>query len=614
MVELKEHIVEIVSDSGEGAQTVGQVFGTLCAKMGNGIWTVEIIPAEIEPPARSRAGASGNRIRLANRPVENMGDEAQVVVAFNEQVLYSRIDVGAYTSGTRIYLESKWQNHSQESVRLEYTQAVADFKNRGYTVFEIPMEEECLKIFSDVKKGKNIWVLGMLCALYNRDLDIAHHELKKRFEKKGPEVLSKNLELFEAGYHWAHNHLPETFSVPKDPAPGPKIVTNGNQALALGSMAAGFELCAMYPITPATSATHYLANAFSRVGGFIHQAEDEIAAMGFALGASYAGKTALTFTSGPGLALKTEFMGLAVMAEIPVVIVDVQRGGPSTGLPTRVEQSDLLAALYASPGDAPKVIMAPSNIEECYHMMITARQIAEQLRGPVMVLSDANLSTGQQAYTRPQVDASSFAPPIPQTPWPEGKPAFDWDPNTGCSERPIPGQKGGAYRLTGLAHDQNSKIAYTSAINQHSTEMRSRKLASFRKNLPAPTLFGPAQGDVLVIGWGSTRGAIEEAVTSLQSEGYSLSSLHLRYLSPFEPGIEQIIASFQRVMTIEINYSDPASFQEEFGMRRYSQLCMLLRSLTLRDIETWSRVPGIPLTPKMVRQGILQTFPVRGQA
>lgn len=612
MEQLKEHIVEIVSDSGEGAQTVGQVFGTLCAKMGNGVWTVEIIPAEIEPPARSKAGASGNRIRLASHAVDNMGDEANVVVAFNEQVMYSRMDVGAYQKGTQVYLESKWKNNAQEPIRLAYAEAVQDFESKGFEVIEVPMEEECLKIFSDVKRGKNIWVLGLLCALYNRDIALAHLELEKRFAKKGEDVIKKNIELFESGYIWAKSNLKYSYQINPDPTPGQKIVSNGNQAMALGAMAAGFELCAMYPITPATSATHYLATAFARVGGFIHQAEDEIAAIGFAIGASYAGKTALTITSGPGLALKTEFIGLAVMAEIPLVIVDVQRGGPSTGLPTRVEQSDLLAALYAAPGDAPKIILAPSNIEECFHMMIRAREIAEEIRGPVIVLSDANLATGQQAYSRPEADTSWLAAPIDQSAWPEGKKPYDWDAFTGGSKRAIPGQKGGAYRLTGLAHDRNGKIAYTSAVNQGSMEMRSKKIASFRNTLNIPTVYGAPRGDILVIGWGSTRGAIEEAVKSLQNEGYSVSSLHLRYLCPFEPGIEKIISQFSRVMTIEINYSDPTEFQAMYGFRRYSQLCMLLRSLTLRDIHTWSRVPGTPLSPKMVREGIALTFPLNG--
>lgn len=414
--EIDQHVVEVISDSGEGSQTVGQILGTVSARMGNGVWTVEIIPAEIEPPARSAAGASGNRIRMGTEQVINMGDAADVVVALNEQVPYSRIDVGAFRKGTQIFLENKWANDSQEQIRRSYASAVDDFHERGYLVQEIPMETECLKIVSEPRKGKNIWVLGLLCFLYDRSLDIAREEVARKFGRKGPKVIETNLTLLQAGYEWAGLHLAFRYRIPIKTSAAPQVVMNGNTAIGLGAMAAGFELCSMYPITPATSASHFLASAFEDVGGFVHQAEDEIAAIGFALGASYAGKTALTITSGPGLALKTEFIGLAVMAEIPLVIVDVQRGGPSTGLPTRVEQSDLLAAHFASPGDAPKIIMAPSSIEECFHFMIMARKLAETFRGPVIVLSDANLATGVQPFDKPRISEDWLSPPIDQSP------------------------------------------------------------------------------------------------------------------------------------------------------------------------------------------------------
>ena len=215
-------------------------------------------------------------------------------------------------------------------------------------------------------------------------------------------------------------------------------MTNGNNAVGLGVMASGMELVSMYPITPATSASHYLADVYHEVGGFLHQAEDEIAAIGFAIGASYAGKTACTITSGPGLALKTEILGLAVMAEMPLVIAMVQRGGPSTGLPTKVEQGDLLASLFGEPGDAPKVVMAAATIEECFHFVITARRLAEAFRTPVMLLTDANLATGVQPFARPEPTAEWLAPPIDQSAWNEEIPPYNWDAETGLSPRPIP--------------------------------------------------------------------------------------------------------------------------------------------------------------------------------
>jgi 2-oxoglutarate/2-oxoacid ferredoxin oxidoreductase subunit alpha len=599
--QIEQHIVEIVSDSGEGAQTCGQMFASLCARSGNGIWTVEIIPAEIEPPARSRAGASGYRIRLGSKPVSNAGDTADVVVAFNEQVLYSRIDTKALRPGTIVFLDQSWAEHAVEDIRRKYAEAVKDFHRLGYIVVEIPIERECLKHTDDARRGKNMWVLGLLCALYDLDMEMVRGDIAKRFAKKGEGVIRKNVLLLEDGYRWAMQHTAERFHIPGQKSDVPMVVMNGNQAIGLGVMAAGMEVCSMYPITPATSASHFLASAFDQVGGFVHQAEDEIAAIGFAIGASYAGKTAVTITSGPGLALKTEFIGLAVMAEVPLVIVVVQRGGPSTGLPTKIEQGDLLAALYASPGDSPKIILAPATIEECFHFMITARKLAEDFRGPVIVLTDANLATGQQPFPRPKCSEAWLAPPVDQSDWDPEIPPFAWDEETGLSRRPIPGQRGGEHVVTGLAHDRASHVAYESAINQQSMEMRSRKLAVLQSTLKPPAVHGDPEGDLLVVGWGSTLGAIEEAVDRLRAEGHRVSSLHLRFLSPFEPGLKGIFSRFRKVMTVEINYSDdPGKPYINEESRRYSQLAMLLRARTLMDIDCWSRVPGSPLPPGMI--------------
>lgn len=596
-----QHIVEIVSDSGEGAQTCGQMFADLCARNGNGIWTVEIIPAEIEPPSRSRAGASGNRIRLGTKAVTNAGDCADIVVALNEQVLYSRIDAGALHAGTTVFVDKTWGEHADEDIRVRYTEAIADFRARGYAVVEAPIEAECRKHTDDPRKGKNMWVLGLLCALYDLDVAAVSGNISNRFAKKGAAVIQKNLDLFGDGYGWAVKNVEQRYRVPANKYSEPMVVMNGNQALALGVMAAGIEVCSMYPITPATSTSHFLAGALQEAGGFVHQAEDEIAAIGFAIGCSYAGKTAVTVTSGPGLALKTEFLGYAVMAEVPLVVIVVQRGGPSTGLPTKIEQGDLLACLFASPGDAPKIILAPATIEECFHFVVTARKLAEDFRGVVMILSDANLATGQQPFPKPKVESSWLAAPVEQAPWDKSVPPFGWDPETGLSRRPIPGQRGGEYVLTGLAHDEASHVAYESAINQRSMEMRSRKLAVLQSALKPPVVHGDPEGDLLVIGWGSTLGCIEEAVDELRAEGKKVSSVHLRFLSPMEPGLKPIFQKFKQVMTVEVNYSDPvgAPFITSES-RRYSQLAMLLRAQTLVDIDCWSQVPGSPIPPSRI--------------
>ncbi|MEZ4653305.1 MAG: 2-oxoacid:acceptor oxidoreductase family protein [Candidatus Eisenbacteria bacterium] len=527
---LDQHIVEIVSDSGEGAQKAGQTFGAVSAKMGNGVWTVEIIPAEIKPPARSRAGASGIRVRLGSKPITNMGDEADLVVAFNEQVLYGRVEQGAYKPGTKILLENRWATDGLDEIREQYAKALADFRSQGFDVIELPMEEECRKLTKNPRLGKNMFVVGMLCHIYERDLDKVNDEVAFVFAKKGAKVIELNQQLLRAGAEFAKANLPFRFHIAPWENEKPMVVMNGNQALALGIMAAGIETVAMYPITPATSVSHHLGSVYPAVGGCLHQAEDEIAAIGFAIGASYAGKTAATVTSGPGLALKTEFLGLAVMAEIPLVIIDVQRGGPSTGLPTKVEQGDLLAALHGTPGDAPKIILAASTIEECYHFVILSRRLAEAFRGPVILLTDANLATGVSPFPRPPAKEEWFAPPLDQSPWSEGLKPYAWNPETGLSPRPIPGQVGGEYVLTGLAHTDESHVAYDPTSNQTGCEMRSLKLAALQ-TLKPPKVHGDPEGDLLVVGWGSTLGAIEEAVDRLRAEGFRVSSVHLRFLS-----------------------------------------------------------------------------------
>ncbi|MBN2797721.1 MAG: 2-oxoacid:acceptor oxidoreductase subunit alpha [Deltaproteobacteria bacterium] len=605
---ISEHIIEIVSDSGEGAQKAGQTFGSLSAKMGNGVWTVEIIPAEIKPPARSKAGASGIRIRFGDHQITNMGDEADLVVAFNGQVLYGRFDQHAYKAGTILLIESKWANDPVPEIREQYAAALEMFKEKGLIIHELPFEDACLEITPNPRLGKNMFVLGMLSYIYQRDLQIAKDNIAYIFRKKAQKVVDLNHALLDRGYAFAKQHVPTyCWEVPGRENPGATIVSNGNEAAAMGIMAAGIELVAMYPITPATSVSHFLAEHLYKVGGFMHQAEDESAAAGFAIGASYAGLTAATITSGPGLALKTEMLGLATMAEVPLVVVLVQRGGPSTGLPTKVEQSDLLAVLYGQAGDAPKIAIASSTIEECFHDVILARKLAEEYRTPVYVLSDTNLATGVSQYPRPELKEEWLAAPLDQSDWPEGVRPYEWDPNTGLSPRPVPGQRGGEYTLTGLAHTEESHVAYDPEVNQRSSTMRSLKFATLQRTLTPPEIKGEDQGDLLIVGWGSTRGSIEEAVLRAQKDGYKVSSTHIRIISPMQPGLKEMFKKFKQVITVEINYSDPApggNFTEE--NRRRAQLAQLLREQTLMDIDSWSNVHGQPIRPGLIYNEIVR--------
>jgi 2-oxoglutarate ferredoxin oxidoreductase subunit alpha len=602
---LPEHTIEIVSDSGEGAQKCGQIFGAVSAKMGNGVWTVEIIPAEIQPPPRVPEGASGYRIRLGAAPVTNWGDATNLALAFNEQVLVARHRLDALAPDAVLLVEDKWATDDDADIRAAWTAAMEELSHRQYRIIPVPMEVECLTLVDNPRKGKNMFALGMLAYIYGRDMERIKEQIAYAFRKKSEAVYEQNVALLQLGHAWAEEHIDFRIDVTPAPITEPMVVMNGNEACGLGAIAAGMELCSMYPITPATSVSHYLSEVFERFGGVVHQAEDEIAAVGVAIGASYAGKVALTVTSGPGLALKTEFLGLAVMTEIPLVLIDVQRGGPSTGLPTKVEQSDLLAALYASPGDAPHVVMAPATIEECFHIMITARRIAEAFRTVVMVLSDANLATGVTPFPRPKTDVTWQAAPIDLAPVAEGMKAYQWDPETGLSQRIVPGQPGGAYTVTGLSHDEGSKVAYSSGVHQHSSAMRSRKLAVLQQLLAPPPIYGDAEGDLLLVGWGSTKGAIEEAVDRARSEGIRVSSLHLRFLSPLEPGLKDIFSRFAKVCTVEINYSDePGDPFITDENRRRGQLSWVLRATTLVDVDCWTRVPGEPLRPGSILDAI----------
>ncbi|MDH5643874.1 MAG: 2-oxoacid:acceptor oxidoreductase family protein, partial [Gemmatimonadota bacterium] len=284
-----EHTVEVVSDSGEGAQKCSQIFGAVSAKMGNGVWTVEIIPAEIQPPPRTPTSASGNRIRLGVNEVTNWGDEADLVVAFNEQVLLSRHRLNALSENAVILIESMWETHDDEKIRDEWALAMEEMGGRAYKFVRVPMEEQCLTLVDNPRRGKNMFALGLLAWIYDRDVDRITNQIAQQFKKKSEEVYQRNVDLLKLGMKWAEENLDFRFDVKPTPTDVPKVVMNGNQALGMGAIASGMEMCAMYPITPATSVSHYLSDVFERFGGMVHQAEDEIAAIGVAIGASYSG-------------------------------------------------------------------------------------------------------------------------------------------------------------------------------------------------------------------------------------------------------------------------------------------------------------------------------------
>lgn len=601
---VKEHILEIVSDAGEGAQKAGTAFAKASARMGNGLWTEAIIPAEIQPPAHSERSSSGIRIRFGSSFISNGGDLTNLVLVFNEMALLSRVRVGSLADDVTVIIDDIWSRDPSREVREQYRQILAELRDKGGRVVEVPLQEETLKIVEEPNPGKNMFALGLLGFVYDRNMAILKAVVEETFKSKDEELVRTNLELLCAGYAWAESQLDFQFEVPGMKTATPMVAMNGNMALALGSIAAGFELCSMYPITPATSVSMYLAEIFGEFGGLVHQAEDELAAIGVALGASFAGKPAFTVTSGPGMALKTEFMGLAVMTETPLVVVDVQRGGPSTGLPTKVEQGDLLASIFATPGDAPKVVIAASSIGDCYNLMQTARRIAEDFRMLVVLLSDANLATGVQLFERPDVRLDEIARPVSAGVSHKGDVSYDWEEKTGLSKRLIPGKSREVGMTSSLNHSPQGLVRYDAEANERAHRMRSHKLAALQKTLKPPPIHGDRKGDLLVVGWGSTRGGIEEAVDRLRAKGLKVSSLHLVFLNPMPLELKKIFGRFKKVMTVEINFADAPDDEFVGEGRRCSQLAFLLRGLTLVDVDCFAKVWGRALRPMEIARAL----------
>ncbi len=527
-VTLAGHIVEVISDSGEGAQRCGQSLGAIAARMGNGIWTVEIIPAEIQPPARSVAGASGNRIRMGAKRVTNGGDETDLVVAFNEQVLLGRVRAGELKPGCTILLESMWREHIDADIAASYVKTSTQLVAGGYRVYEVPMERECRMLVSDPRRGKNMFALGMLCSIYSFDVELGREQIALTFGKKDRRVIDSNVRSSKRAANWAEANLDFKYRIPAERSTEPQIVVNGNTALALGVLASGMEICAMYPITPATSASHYLSEAFEKVGGIVHQAEDEIAACAFAdrrvLRRQVRGD---------------HHLGTGLFAE-----AGSDRAGRDGRDPARRRQRAARRPEHRAADEGGARRPPHRHLRQPWRRA-EGRDGPEHDRG-LLLLGDhraqdrRDVQHGRRGavgrkprHVATAVPASRVrcgmarAAASTRAPFRQGAKAYDWDATTGLFKRFVPGQPNGMHTLTGLAHDRASHVAYDPEINEQGMHMRSLKLAALQKTLKPPPVFGDPEGDLLVVGWGSTTGAIEEAVEHVRGEGQKVSSLHL---------------------------------------------------------------------------------------
>jgi 2-oxoglutarate/2-oxoacid ferredoxin oxidoreductase subunit alpha len=419
-------------------------------------------------------------------------------------------------------------------------------------------------------KGKNIFSLGLVAKMFDLNVPKLERLITERFTGKDESVVKTALSAFQTGYGYSLGNIVDTFQfVEAQKKSGHQVVMTGNESLAYGLIAAGIRFGAAYPITPWSEIMELLRRELPKYGGTFVQCEDEIASVCMALGAGWAGRVAVTGSSGPGIALKTEAIGWGVMAEVPLVIVDVQRGGPSTGMPTNVEQSDLNLACFGGHGDSPRVVLAPASVEDCFYTAIEAVNIARKYSVPVFILSDQSIATRIEAFEEPNLEkccqdlTPDLSPVVSYTPY----------PIDGSIERRLaPGTPilNGQYPIaTGLEHDELGHPTGSPKLHLQMTARRRRKLQKLSEELPVPQVYGPPEGNILLVGWGSTQGPIREAVDRARAAGDSVSSINLRHISPLPPGLENIFAGFNHVIVVEMN---------DEGLYGYGQLAGILRA------------------------------------
>ncbi len=582
---------ELLMDAGFGAQKAGDILLQAFVAMGKYVYVEPMIPAEISPPARSRPALSGVIIRLADFDVTNIGNDTDVILASHEIVLDRRLDDHEHNPKCRILLDMGDQADNPDS----YETVLKRCTKEGLKVIPFHVDEVSKNILKEMGgKGQNLYYLGMLAYIYGMDEAIVQQEIVKTFGKKlKPEILEKNITLYHNGYQLAQSMVDFRIQVDTKPRQGEKILIDGNSALAMGIIDAGIKLFSGYPITPASSVMHTLAKIFPSYGGMVHQAEDEIAAIGTAVGSYFGGVPSITATSGPGLSLKQEFIGYSQSAEIPLIVLDVQRSGPSTGMPTKTEQSDLPSVIFGSHGDYTKVVISVANVIDCFYAPHLARYLAEKLRLPVFILSDFQTANSYKVITKPTVV---------QMDNPEDIPDFILErfhmkrlPATVEMVRisqAVPGTEGGMRRVTGLNSDAQGKVSYFSDTNQRGHHIRNEKVHHVRRALDLPELFGKDANEILVVGWGSTRGALEETITMCQKEGLPVSGMHFKVVYPLPLMIKDLFKKYKKVLSVEVAYGDEL---------KPSPLAMLLRSETLVDVRPlMAEATGRPIRPRIV--------------
>src|SRR6266849_871901 len=568
---ISEAVIRIAGNSQDGIQAIGGFLARLAGRSEQEVMTFMTIPSTIS------GGPSIYQVRIGSGEVLSSGDEADVLLCFYQHSYEDHID--SLKKGGIVLYDS---DHVEPKPEWE-----KEYRHIGVPISGLTVEA----IGGSAKdKGKNIFALGLVAKMF--DLNVAKLEqlVTERFTGKDPSVLNNALAAFHAGYSHSLGNVIELFQfLESRKKETPQVVMTGNEALGYGLIAAGVRFGAGYPITPWSDVMELLRRELPKYGGTFVQCEDEIASISMALGASYAGGVAVTGSSGPGISLKTEALGWGVMAEMPLVICDIQRGGPSTGMPTNVEQSDLNIAVFGGHGDSPRVVLAPVNVEDCFYVAIEAVNIARRYSVPVIILSDQAIATRIEAFPEPDLAKVCQVISPDLTPVPDHKP-YDLNVPTGITPHVAPGTRvlSGKYPIvTGLEHDELGHPTGSPKLHMQMVAKRRKKLQTLGASLPVPAVYGPPEGNVLLVGWGSTQGPIKEAVDRARAAGDSVSSVHIRYLHPLPPGLDNIFAGFNHVFVVEMNDEGLYGYGQLGGVLRARFCDPKIRGINKTDGLTW---------------------------
>jgi 2-oxoglutarate ferredoxin oxidoreductase subunit alpha len=578
-------------DAGSGAQKAGDILLRAFADTGRYVFIEPVIPAEISPPQRSAPALSGSIIRVADFDLNTIGDDSELIMAAHEVVLDTRLNHEEASSNVRVLLDMGDQRRNQDAYAAVIDRVEAD----GGSVVPIAISAESDAIIRSLGgAGRNMVYVGLLAWVYDLPAVSVETAIRSTFSRLREEKLEKNVTLFQQGYALAESVIPFRIALASsEPEPGEKVLMNGNTALSLGMIDAGIKFMSGYPITPASSVMHLLAKELPSYGGTVHQAEDEIAAIGATIGAYFGGTPSVTVTSGPGLSLKQEFIGYAGMAEIPLIVVDVQRAGPSTGMPTRTEQSDLPATVFGRHGDNVGIVFSVSDTIDCFYAPHLARYLAESLRLPVIVMSDFQTANSYKIVARMATLEMTDVNEIPDSVLAHfGLTRLPAEIPMVKNNLATPGEPGKMRRVTGLNTDAEGRISYTAASAHGAHAIRNAKVRLVAEHSCTPVFMGDPDADLLVVGWGSSRGALEEAVGKATAAGLAVAGLHLRVVHPLPADLAEKVASFSEIITVESAYGDA---------HKPPPLAMLMRIALGRPVRGGlCQATGRPLAPGAV--------------